>query len=283
MTDMTFKFIHLPAFRVFCFFSLLMVAVSCTQPSQSGSQTGQKSEVALKVMSYNIRHANPPSKPKFIDLDAIVAVIKAQNPDVVALQEVDVNTIRSGGIDQAKIIAQKLGMHYFFGKALDYDGGDYGVAILSRFPLEDASAVPLPSVAGTNAEPRVVAFATVLISKKQRLIFASTHLDEKGNPQNRLLQLEKIAQVKGGVKLPFIIAGDFNATPGSETIQRLDALFTRTCKDCAPTFPVLNPSKTLDFIGYAPAARFKVVSHQVIQETYASDHLPIVAEIRLLP
>ncbi|GAB2532626.1 hypothetical protein GCM10027189_12100 [Rufibacter soli] len=239
--------------------------------------------MALKVMSYNIRHANPPSKPKFIDLDAIVAVIKAQNPDVVALQEVDVHTNRSGGVDQAKVIAQKLGMHYFFGKALDYDGGDYGVAILSRFPLEGAVAVPLPSVAGTNAEPRVLAYATIQISPKKSLVFASTHLDEKGNPQNRLLQLEKIAQVKDGVKLPFIIAGDFNATPGSESIQRLDALFTRTCQDCAFTFPVLEPNRTLDFIGYSPAARFKVVSHQVIPETYASDHRPIVAELRFLP
>ncbi|WP_225986365.1 endonuclease/exonuclease/phosphatase family protein [Rufibacter sp. LB8] len=263
-------------FLVSCFFVVLGVS-ACKTTTGANNQK----ETTLRVMSYNIRHGNPPSKPKFIDLDATIAVIRQQNPDLVALQEVDVHTKRSGGVDQAKIIAEKLGMYYFFGKALDYDGGDYGVAILSKFPLLDAQVVALPILEGTNAELRALALAAVQLPNGQKIWIGSTHLDEKGNPANRLAQLDAIAKVQATLKEPFLIAGDFNATPGSESIQRLDALFTRTCQDCAPTFPVINSTKAIDFIAYTPAARFTVKSHLVIQETYASDHLPIVAELGL--
>ncbi|MGV3539907.1 MAG: endonuclease/exonuclease/phosphatase family protein [Rufibacter sp.] len=262
---------------------LWMVLASCTPPAQVATQTtNPQAYQTLRVMSYNIHHCNPLSKPKVIDVDAIVATIKSQTPDLVALQEVDVNTKRSGSIHQAQVIAEKLGMHYFFGKALEYDGGEYGVAILSKFPLEETRVVPLPVKEGTKAEPRAVAFATVKLSKNRKIIFGSTHLDEKGNPENRLLQLEALGRIRFEQKLPFIIAGDFNATPGSESIQRLDVLFQRTCQDCPPTFPITNSTKAIDFIAFSPAEKFSVATHQVVQETYASDHLPIVSVIEVL-
>ncbi|WP_350340251.1 hypothetical protein [Paraflavitalea speifideaquila] len=79
-----------------------------------------------------------------------------------------------------------------------------------------------------------------------------------------------------------ILAGDLNATAGGAVISTLDRHFTRTCvQDCGFTIPVENPSETIDFIAYRPSAGFTVLSHKVIDEKYASDHLPVMAILRL--
>jgi len=238
---------------------------------------------SLKVMSYNIHHGNPPFKANYIDINAIVGVINAQKPDLLALQEVDVNMERSGRLNQAQEIANKVHMLYFFGKAIDDNGGEYGVAILSKYPLTETVVHQLPVKAGTNGEIRVMATAKVTLPDGSVIRFGSTHLDAQSDPANRELQIEEIMDIAAGESLPFIIAGDFNATPGSEVINTLDTQFTRTCQICAPTIPATNPTKAIDFIAFKhPANKFNLVSHQVINERYASDHRPIVAVIGIV-
>jgi endonuclease/exonuclease/phosphatase family metal-dependent hydrolase len=249
-----------------------------TQPGPE-TETGQP----LRVMTYNIHHANPPSRPDFIDLDAIVNTIQAQQPDLVALQEVDVHTTRSGPYNQAEEIARKLNMSFYFAKAIDYQGGSYGVAILSKWPLSEASLHPLPSKAGSNAEARVLATAKVQLPDGSFIRFGSTHLDAQTDPANRQLQVDEIGRLAAGEKLPFVIAGDFNATPETAVVATLDKHFRRSCQVCGPTIPVSNPSRTIDYIAYAPGAKFSVATHQVVNERYASDHLPVVALLRLRP
>lgn len=236
----------------------------------------------LKVMAYNIHHANPPSKSGHIDIDAIVKVIRAENPDIVALQEVDVHTNRSGNIDQAKVIADKLGMHYFFAKAIDYDGGEYGQVILSKIPISEERIHRLPFKAGAKAEPRILATVKVNIDKKRAVRFGTVHLDAQRDPANRLLQVEKLNTIAGQEKLPFIIAGDFNAAEHTEPLQiLLGAAFISTCENCPFTIPVINPRRTIDFILLDKKSPWEIVSHRVIDEQYASDHLPVVAKLRL--
>ncbi|ULT41285.1 hypothetical protein KRR40_42520 [Niabella defluvii] len=70
---------------------------------------------------------------------------------------------------------------------------------------------------------------------------------------------------------------DFNAEEHSGVIKILDKGFTRTCSNCAPTIPVINPQKAIDFIAYKPGKLLSLKHHQVVNETYASDHLPVVA------
>ncbi|MEO6914721.1 MAG: endonuclease/exonuclease/phosphatase family protein [Chitinophagaceae bacterium] len=83
-------------------------------------------------------------------------------------------------------------------------------------------------------------------------------------------------------KLPVIIAGDFNATADNEVIKILDSTFTRTCiKDCGFTIPEKNPNKTIDYIAFKPAGSFTVLHHEVLRENYASDHLPVLAMLKL--
>ncbi len=234
----------------------------------------------LKVMTYNIHHCNPPSRPEGqIDVPAIAKVINDAQPDLVALQEVDVNTERSGkGKNQARELAELTGMHFYFAKAIDHQGGDYGVAVLSKFPLLDSLHLPLPLPEGVKGEPRTVAAVKVRIPGGKQIWFASTHLDLK--EETRLFQSEIITRRLASRKEPVILAGDFNAIPTSRVIALLDKTFSRTCvDDCAPTSPHINPRHTIDYIMFTAPKRISAVKTSVIEETYASDHRPVVAEL----
>jgi endonuclease/exonuclease/phosphatase family metal-dependent hydrolase len=263
-------------------FSLLFVVTlaACSGRLKTGT-SASNSPVLIRVMAYNIHHANPPSKPGLIDIDAIAKAIKDQNPDLVALQEVDANTIRSGKFNQAEEIAKRLGMSFFFAKAIDHEGGDYGVAILSKYPMSETKISRLPTEASTKGEPRVLATAKISLPGRKVIRFGSTHLDAQKAAINRELQIKEINRITAGEKLPFIIAGDFNAAPGSTVIQLLDQSFTRTCQQCEFTIPVIKPNKTIDFIAFTPKSKFSVQSTTVIPERYASDHLPVLGVLQL--
>ncbi|WP_353717937.1 endonuclease/exonuclease/phosphatase family protein [Dyadobacter sp. 676] len=234
----------------------------------------------FKVMTYNIHHCNPPSAGDKIDVEAIARVINAEKPDFVALQEVDVNTERSGkGKNQAQQLAQLTGMKFYFSKAIDHQGGDYGVAVLTKFPIVDSARYALPIRPELKEEDRTIAAVTVKLPDSRKLIFASTHLGLK--EPNRLLQAETILKYFGNTELPMILGGDFNATPDSPVIAYFDKYFTRSCSDCKPTIPVEVPEKTIDFIMHKQGSQLKSANTKVIDEKYASDHLPVTAEFTL--
>ena len=107
---------------------------------------------SVTVLSYNIHHAE--GMDAKIDLQRIAAVIQSVSPDVVALQEVDRETKRSGGVDQAKTLERLTGLKMVFGRAIDFEGGQYGNAVLSRLPIKRATSHTLPHSEGR--EPRVV-------------------------------------------------------------------------------------------------------------------------------
>ncbi len=264
-------------FLIFCWVAL---SISCTQktvPAASNYITN-----GIRILSYNIHHANPPSKPNVIDIEAIATTIKKQSPDLVALQEIDVHTNRSGKtINEAEEIAHLTGMKYYFAKAIDHDGGEYGVAILSKFPMDKMTNTPLPTAEGTGGEHRTLATAIINLPGNKKIVFACTHLDAQKSDTNRLLQIQKIADILEGEKLPVIIAGDFNSTPSKSVINILDKYFTRTCSDCGFTVPVIIPTKTIDFIAYKPSDKFIVIEQKVIDEQYASDHRPVHALLKL--
>jgi len=236
-------------------------------------------------MTYNIRHASPPSTEE-IDIDSIAQVINNQSPDLVAVQEVDVNTKRSGKINEAELIAKKTGMKYFFAKSINFEGGDYGILILSKYPIQSSKEYKLPTEEGTKGEPRVLATSVVKLPDNREIMFACTHLDVQKNNTSRMMQVGKIIEVLKSVTIPVIIGGDFNDVPSSEVIKKVDTAFTRTCdgKLCGFTVPATLPVKTIDYIAYKPKNAFVVQKHTVIfgkLERYASDHLPIVAELTL--
>lgn len=233
-----------------------------------------KPKKEFKILCYNIHHAAPPSKPDSIDIDAIVRVIKEANADVITLQEVDSNTKRSN-IDEAKVIAEKTGLHYRFFKAIDHDGGGYGLAILSRHPLQNAKLTPLPQQ--IKAENRILAQVTIDLGRGIKFVIANTHLDASKMHENRIVQMQRILKEFEDTSLPVILCGDLNSVAGSETINSLDTQFKRTClENCPGTSPQINPRSTIDYIA-TKNLKWSLLEYKVIEETYASDHRPITA------
>jgi endonuclease/exonuclease/phosphatase family metal-dependent hydrolase len=274
----TFYFLLLPVF--YFVIGCSKETASPTPPPPTPAVVDTTSN--LRVMTYNIHHANPPAMPNVIDVPAIAAIIKAQSPHLVALQEVDVNNTRSGiTLHQAEELARLTGLKPYFGKAIDYAGGQYGVAILSKFPISGTANHALPTAAGTNGEARTLATAVITLGNGKKVVFASTHLDAQSSDTNRLLQATRIVEILRSEQLPVILAGDFNAVAGTRVINTLDAYFMRSCTNCPSTIPATNPTRAIDFIFFAPSNSFTVIDHKVLDEKTASDHRPVLAEIRI--
>ncbi len=229
----------------------------------------------LKVMTYNIHHANPPSRKDVIDIDAIVEVIKRENPDVIAMQELDRMVPRSGNIDQAKIISQKTGMNYHFFKAIDYQGGEYGVAIFSKLKMTKPKQIILPK-AKEKSETRTLGYVEIEHPSAKKITFACTHLCVESEA-SRVIQVKAIQAELGKITQPVILCGDLNSSQGSESITLLQQQFRNSCTDnCGFTIPAINPSKNIDFI-LTKNANWQVKDYHVVDETYASDHRPVIA------
>ena len=156
----------------------LVVLIICVAFSKSNAAVPIQSNASkvynrakvdtLKLLTYNVHHCNPPGK-NIIDVAAIANVVRQSNASIVALQEIDVNTSRSGkDLNQAEAIAKACGMYFCFGKALDFAGGGYGVAILSKYPISDVQTFLLPKDADPKAEQRVLLTASKTTLKLQK-------------------------------------------------------------------------------------------------------------------
>ena len=156
----------------------------------------------LRVASYNIRHGHDAG----LDMAVLARDILTVQPDVVGLQEVDVGTLRVHGRDTLTELAAVAGFaHFAFCRAIDFAGGEYGTAILSRYPIRSFDVIPLPS---TDArEMRSVGHA-VLDADGERVDFFNTHL----SVESAALRTPQFAHIAAlGAECPdFILTGDFN-------------------------------------------------------------------------
>lgn len=226
----------------------------------------------MRVMCYNIHHAEGVDRK--LDLLRIANVIRAVDPDVVALQEVDVKTRRVKQVDQAAELARLTGMYGAFGKAIDHDGGEYGQAILSRYPLEATKVHLLPNL--PEREQRIAFEARITVAGRA-MTFVTTHLDHQLNDL-REQQATRLNELLGGLNRPVILAGDLNATPESKPLEILRTKWTLATADPGLlTIPVEKPAKQIDFILYRPQDRFRTLSARVLDEAVASDHRAVLA------
>jgi endonuclease/exonuclease/phosphatase family metal-dependent hydrolase len=233
----------------------------------------------IKVLSYNIHHGeNTQGK---LDIQGIANVILATNADLVALQEVDSSTSRVNKTDQLKELAAITGMYIYFGKAMEFDGGSFGNGVLSRFPIEKSQSIALPAK-GEGSEPRNAAVVTVKLPGDSLLRFISTHLDHLDDPADRLSQVNLLMQhVQAYPTLPLIVAGDMNAQPASKEIGILKQTFADATEKLGPTWPSDKPTQKLDYIFLYNKTQWHVMNTLVVEETVASDHRPVIAEVLL--
>ncbi len=233
----------------------------------------------LRVVSYNIRHGR--GMDDTVNLPRTAAVLRGLTPDIVGLQEVDELVQRSGRVDEAATLGRALGMEHAFGSFMDYQGGRYGLAILSRFPIARTFAIDVPK----GNEPRIALVAELRLPGGRSVMAINVHFDWVENDAFRFAQASRLTQYLDTLSLPYILLGDFNDEPGSRTLALFQqrAVEARKPADDHFTFSSTAPTKEIDFIFAAPARAWRVQGARPVTEPMASDHRPVVALLTLLP
>lgn len=244
------------------------------------AESPEPAPVRLRVLTYNIHHGEGVDGK--LDLERIARVIRGARPDLVALQEVDKGVKRTKGVDQPAELARRTEMRVVFGANLKLQGGEYGNAVLSRFPLRGIRNHALPSF--DAGEPRGVLDVEVAVPGMSRPVrFLATHLDHRRPNRERLASArairEWVAKEPAG---PALLAGDLNDVPGSPTLKEFEAFWKRVGKDLL-TVPVDKPGRQIDFILVRPPGSWHVVEAMVLEEAVASDHRPVLAVLEWRP
>ncbi|MEL6431042.1 MAG: endonuclease/exonuclease/phosphatase family protein [Planctomycetota bacterium] len=251
-----------------------LLSLGCT-----AMQAAPRASAPLRVVSYNIKHGR--GLDGRVDLDRTRDVLRALDADVVLLQEVDEVCERSGGVDQARALGDALGMEARFCSFMDYQGGRYGLALLSALPVEGWARIDLPD--GTD-EPRAALGVVVVAPGGQRVRIVNCHLDWKSDPARRIAQarVPRAALEEGADAVDrTLLGGDVNARIGSPALGVFTegaGGFERLGPD-APTFPADVPDRTIDHFLVLPPGR-DAAEVSVVDEALASDHRPVVLEVR---
>ena len=233
----------------------------------------------LKVMSFNVQHfLNYISRE--IDFDLFEKTVRAFDPDVLGLNEVYGLGPHPDYTDQARILAERLGYHWFFATALDEEGiGPYGNALLSRYPILDARIHPVPVPEKVNPddwfEPRCLLQADIDVPgglQVNVIHFGLEHVEHVNAMQT----------VAGNVRTQrSVLLGDFNITPDNELFRMLDGRMVDTAclfeKELL-SFPSDEPTMKIDYLFTSPDVKALQAD---IPAVVASDHRPYIALVEI--
>jgi endonuclease/exonuclease/phosphatase family metal-dependent hydrolase len=264
---------------------LLHVATMLTMTAPGRIPAETPSET-LRVLSYNIHHGQ--GTDGRLDLPRLARVIAEVQPDLVALQEVDSGATRSGGIDQAALLGQLTGLTALYGPFMDFEGGSYGMALLSRWEVVRSRNVVLPGAClscSCNPLPCPEGRASVVLVARsprtgRQVVLAGVHLYQ--SEAERLAQARALTAALEPEQAPVLLVGDFNSQRGTVVMEDLATDWHVLEKEGPPeTFPAAAPTRELDFVLSRKDALLELISHRVLPEQVASDHRPVLAEFRL--
>lgn len=248
----------------------------------AGCQSHTRSEAprTFRVMTYNIHHGE--GLDGRVDLPRIAELIKGEQVDIVALQEVDKGVARTARRDLPAELAALTGMTSVFSNNYHYQGGEYGNAVLTRLPVKGWTNLHYQMI--RPGEQRGL-LQVVLTAAGSDLVFVDTHLDFRGDDTERLMQVAEIEKATHQYRgRPLILCGDFNDTPGSRTYARLAEAFIDAWMMAGTgdglTIPAGQPRKRIDYLWLSkdkPITALKLW----VPRSQASDHLPVVGEFRL--
>ena len=242
------------------FTALLFCMASCNEPTH------------IRVMSYNVRNCT--GLDGKTDYQRIANIIKNANCEAVAIQELDSMTTRYEGQDMLKNLAELTGMYPTFAPSIDYQGGKYGIGMLTKEKPLSHRRVALPC----RSEPR-----SLQIVELKNYYYCCTHLSL--HAEDRETSIGIIIDELSKLDKPVMIAGDFNAEPEEESMKMMAEEFAIFKKDAAPyTFPADKPDIEIDYICLLKSgkvAKFEVLEHSIIDAPVESDHRPIVAEVKI--
>lgn len=241
---------------------------------------------ALTVMTYNIRQGR--DVDGVLDLARTAQVIRAQRPDLVALQEVGRHwSAESEFRDQPAELEARLEMQCVFGANLDRDPTEpraprrqYGTAVLSAWPVHASQNILLPRASAENEQRGLLVVDVDLDGAPFRLL--DTHLSVSAD--DRRLQVEAILAQAPEAAVPQALLGDLNATPAAPELrplfERLRDAWSVAGEGDGFTFAASAPRVRIDYVLVSPALRVTAARVPALQ---GSDHLPLVAELALPP
>jgi endonuclease/exonuclease/phosphatase family metal-dependent hydrolase len=247
---------------------LLALLAVALQPAVAPQTGGPRS---LAVMTYNMHQGF--GMDNKLDLEEIAATIRLGDPDIIGLQEADAGRVPSLSVDEVLWLSRRLNMYSSYGPSW---GNTYGVAVLSKYPVIGQQRHPL-----TSALQQRSCLETAIDLGERTITFFSVHLGLES--QERQRQLDELLALTADAPAPKILVGDFNANPDSDEIARVlgqfHSAYALAGSDSGYTSPADSPMETIDYVFVSPD--IQVDSAEVIP-SLASDHLPVVARVRVV-
>lgn len=270
---------------------VVLFAIGCA--NHSSKSTPVASDGSLRVITYNIRggmgngdKSQPPVDAKK-NLPKIADFLRAEGADIIFLQEVDVNVKRSGSIDEVALLSGDLNFAGKFAPAIDLQGGQFGVAILSRWPISDARVEKLfkpdysnhvPKYPDYYDEQRVILLVHVE-TPRGKIAVLCTHLGLTNDQREK--QLQRIAEIASEeAKLhPVIFGGDLNARPEELELKIINTVLNDTGGGASRlnTFPWDVPNRCID---YVYTSKDFTTTRLSVPDVLLSDHRPVVVELQ---
>ena len=261
-------------------FLLIIGSFLLASPGSQANDILQGDPLSLSVVTYNIRVGGD-------NLEGMLHFLAEKKPDILLLQEVHGPPFIPRFVNQAEAIANRLSYHYVFGKTRNWLSGEYGVAIVSRYPLREIEKIPLPNLPGE--EPEILLVAQTL-TPQGPVWLATVHLISRSKGKNnrvgelRYQQARTILQVLNQKEGPLIFGGDLNSV-GFSRIKKLFSMsmtdvFQEVGKGRNSTFPSGFPLLRLDYI-YVRGSNLKPQTARV-WSNQISDHRPLWSQIELV-
>lgn len=253
---------------------LLFSFIACAAPGGAGDSE----PIRLRVMTFNIHHGADAEDQ--MRVEEMAEVIRAAEVDLVLLQEVDRGVERSDRRDVLAELSELSGLpHTAFGKNIDHQGGDYGNGLLSRYPVVRWENTHLRQEK-PDRERRGVVQAVVQVDGAEVAVLA-THLDAGDADERRISADEIVEELLPRYEgLPIILGGDLNEGPEGYVHRRLSGVLRdawEAGEGEGNTIPVREPRRRIDFLFHSGDL---VTDTAYVVQTDASDHLPVVADIR---
>lgn len=260
-------------------FLMILVALnfSCNNTTANSEHSNLKS---IKVMSYNIHYGY--GMDKIYDLPRIANIILNEKADIVGIQEISDSTM-------ANELGRLTDMHVAFGPSIDGKMNRYGDAVLSKYPFEWVGNASIPSASSSRYQAMAVDVNLSEIYGDGSIVrFINTHFDWKetiGSEESRLAAVSVIEKsFLDNTKHPAILTADLNANPDSPTLIKMGehGWVNKYLGKNLNTYIADTVSGHIDYVLFRPEKRWIVDAIKVLDEPIASDHLPIVMELKLL-
>lgn len=252
-------------------FFLIIIAIIFTSCDTLQTSVSQSKDNELTLLSYNIRNAW--GMDHVTDYDRVAKIITRLQPDAVALQELDSATVRSYGVVVIDELAKRTGMYATYSRSINYQGGGYGIGILTKEKPLRTRRIPLPG----NEEKR-----SLLMVEMSKYIFCCTHwsLTQNDRVQSVKIINDFVAQLH--TNKPIFLAGDLNAVSSSTEMAELTKDWNILNDTQQFTIPSSVPIKCIDYIlVHRSSSEVIPLMSKVENEPLASDHLPVWIKVRM--